>query len=72
MIKAFQKLTAVVAIVLWITVIVVIVIAIAKHQFWNLTPLIAHNRPQNYVGWMVIIAFICSVVSPILKLIEGK
>lgn len=70
MIKIIQKVTTAVAIILWIAVVVVIAIAIAKHQFWNLTPIIAHNRPQNCVGWMIVVAFICSVVSPSLKLIN--
>lgn len=72
MIKTFQRVTAIVAVVLWIAVILVFAIAIAKHQFWSLAPIIAHNRPQNYVGWMVTIAFVCSIISPILRLIEGK
>ena len=39
MIKTLQKLVGIMAVVLWIVVILVIVIAIARHQFWQLTPL---------------------------------
>lgn len=70
MIKSFKILTAGMAIILWAATIAVIAIAISKHQFWNLTPIIAHNWPQNYLGWMVTAAFICSIASPILKLID--
>lgn len=72
MIKALQRLTAIVAVVLWIVAIFVIIIAITKHQFWELTPIIAYNMPQNYLGWIITVAFICSVASPILKLIDGR
>lgn len=72
MIKTLQKLVGITAVVLWIAVILVIVIAIARHQFWQLTPFIAYNRPQEIVGWMVTIAFICSIVNPILKLVNSK
>ena len=55
-----------------IVVILVIVIAIARHQFWQLTPFIAYNRPQGIIGWMITVAFICTIVSSILKLVDSK
>lgn len=72
MIKKLQKLTFAIAVVLWIAVILVIAIAINRHQFWQITPFIAHNKPQNFVGWLITIAFICTVVSPILRLVSDK
>ena len=72
MIKTLQKLVGIMAAVLWIVVILVIVIAIARHQFWQLTPFIAYNRPQGIIGWMITVAFICTIVSSILKLVDSK
>ncbi len=60
----FVKLAA---IVMWLATIISIVIAIQHHQFWQLMPIIAHNRVQNYLGWLVTGAVLLSIYSFSLK-----
>lgn len=68
-----HKIIRTIAILLWLTALILVIVAASNHQFWSLTPLIAHNRPQNFLGWIITIAFIFTVCSPILKRIaESK
>lgn len=64
-----HKVVKILAILLWLIAVVVITVAIMNHSFWSLMPIIAYNHVQNYLGWIVVIALILSVCSPILKLI---
>lgn len=58
------------AIILWIIVIAIVAYKVGNHTFWSLTPIIAHNRVQNYLGWLVVFAFICSIATPFLGLFK--
>lgn len=70
--KNLHRIIKYTAIFLWLLAIIIIAVAIANHSFWSLTPIIAHNRIQNYLGWIVATAFVLSVCSPIIKLISGE
>lgn len=65
--NTLHKLVKWTAIILWL-----IAAAVKNHTFWSLTPIIAHNRIQNYLGWIIAIAFILSVCSPIINLASGE
>lgn len=60
------------AIVLWILVIEIFVVVIAKNQLWSMGPLITHNQPRNYLGWLIVGAIASTAVSAVLKLTQGK
>lgn len=55
------------AIILWLVFVITIVVFILNHSFWNMMPIIAHNRVQNWLGWDLVFAIILSICSPILK-----
>lgn len=48
--------------------ILILAIAIINHQFWSLMPIIAYNHVQNYLGWIIVIAFALTICSLILKI----
>ncbi len=60
------------AIVLWILVIGIFVVATAKNQLWSMGPLITHNQPRNYLGWLIVGTIASTAVSAVLKLTQGK
>lgn len=64
-----HKAVKTIAILLWLIAIIIIAVAIIKHSIWNLMPIITHNHVQNYLGWIIVIAFILSICSPIIKII---
>lgn len=68
-IKSLHTLIKSVAILLWLDFAVTIVALILNHSFWSMMPIIAHNYPQNWLGWELTIAVILSFCSSILKLI---
>lgn len=70
--KIVQKLMTILAIALWILVIGIFVVAIAKNQLWSMGPIITHNQPSNFLGWMIVGAIASTAVSAILKLVQGK
>lgn len=65
-----HKIFKLAAIILWAIAVILIIAAVINHQFWNLMPIIAYNRPQNYLGWIISLAFACTIVSPIIKWIS--
>ena len=66
--KNIQRLTTVLAIILWLTVIGIFAIAFAKNQLWSMGPIITYNRPRNALGWLIVAAIAVSTISVILKL----
>lgn len=72
MMKNIQRLTMVLAIVLWLVVIGIFAVAIAKNQLWSMGPIITYNRPRNALGWLIVAAITASAVSAILKLTQDK
>lgn len=70
--KTMHKLVKWTAIVLWIIIIAIVAYKISNNTFWDLAPIIAHNHVQNYLGWLVIFAVICSIATPFLGLFEKK
>ena len=70
--KIAQRITGIAAIILWIASIAILVIAGMQHKLLGLLPIIAYNRPQNFVGWMVVLAVICTGVRIFLNLFKGK
>lgn len=43
--------------------------AIVSHQFWiELTPIIAHNHVENYVGWLIIIVLFLTIITIVSKI----
>lgn len=70
--NTLHKLVKWTAIILWLIAAIIIAVAVKNHTFWSLTPIIAHNRIQNYLGWIIVIAFILSVCSPIINLASGE
>lgn len=70
--KKVQKTTKILAIILWILSVAVLVIAGMQHRLLSLLPIIAYNRPQNFVGWMVVFAVVLSLVSVFLRLFVEK
>lgn len=48
--KNIRVAITILAVVLWLVVIGIFAVAIAKNQLWNLGPVITHNRPQNALG----------------------
>ena len=67
--KIAQRITGIAAIILWIASIAILVIAGMQHKLLGLLPIIAYNRPQNFVGWMVVLA---TGVRIFLNLFKGK
>ena len=67
--KIAQRITGIAAIILWIALLV---IAGMQHKLLGLLPIIAYNRPQNFVGWMVVLAVIFTGVRIFLNLFKGK
>lgn len=65
-----QKVTGLVAIILWILVVAILVIAGMQHRLLDLLPLIAYNRPQNFVGWMLVFAVIFTLIRVFLNLFK--
>lgn len=65
-----QKVTGLVAIILWILVVAILVIAGMQHRLLDLLPLIAYNRPQNFVGWMLVLAVIFTLIRVFLNLFK--
>ncbi|MBB1079756.1 hypothetical protein H5S09_07500 [Limosilactobacillus sp. STM2_1] len=65
-----HKIIKLAAIILWLVAIALVIVAIIKHQFWKLMPIIAYNRPQNYLGWIISFALACTIASPLIKLIS--
>ena len=70
--KNIRVAITILAVVLWLVVIGIFAVAIAKNQLWNLGPVITHNRPQNALGWLIIAAAAVTAVSVILKLTSNK
>lgn len=70
--KTIHNLVKWIAIVLWIIIIAIVAYKIGNHTFWSLAPIIAHNHVQNYLGWLVILAFIFSIATPFLGLFDKK
>lgn len=70
--KQVQRITGIVAIVLWILAIAILVIAAMQHKLLGLLPIIAYNRPQNFVGWIVVFAVIFTIVRIFLNLFKEK
>lgn len=67
-IKVLHTLVKSVAVLLWVSFVVAIIVLILNHRFWSMMPIIAHNYPQNWLGWELIIAVILSFCSPIIKI----
>lgn len=65
-----QKVTGLVAIILWILVVAILVVAGMQHRLLDLLPLIAYNRPQNFVGWMLVLAVIFTLIRVFLNLFK--
>lgn len=70
--KIAQRITGIAAIILWIASIAVLVIAGMQHKLLGLLPIIAYNRPQNFVGWMVTFAVIFTFIRIFLNLFKGR
>lgn len=70
--KIAQRITGIAAIILWIASIAILVIAGMQHKLLGLLPIIAYNRPQNFVGWMVVFAVVFTVIRIFLNLFKGK
>lgn len=52
----------------WGIVVGVLLNAIVSHHFWTeLTPIIAHNHIENYLGWLIVFALCLSIVTVITK-----
>lgn len=68
--KKVQKVTGLVAIILWILVVAILVVAGMQHRLLDLLPLIAYNRPQNFVGWMLVLAVIFTLIRVFLNLFK--
>lgn len=67
-----QRITGIVAIILWILMAVILVIAGMQHKLLGLLPLIAYNRPQNFVGWLLLFVAIFTMIRIFLNLFVGK
>ena len=70
--KNIQRLTTILAIILWVVVIGIFVVAVANNQLWSMGPVITYNRPRNALGWLIVAAIAASAVSAILKLTHDK
>ena len=70
--KNIQRLTTILAIILWVVVIGIFVVAVANNQLWSMGPVITYNRPRNALGWLIVAAIAASAVSAILKLTQDK
>lgn len=70
--KTLRRALTYLSIALWATVIAVFITLAIRHKLINYMPIIAYNRPQNYVGWLVVLALIYTVVSAFLRLFETK
>ena len=70
--KNIQRLTTILAIILWLVVIGIFVMAVANNQLWSMGPVITHNRPQNALGWLIVAAIAVTAVSVILRLTRNK
>ncbi|MBC6349587.1 hypothetical protein [Lactobacillus melliventris] len=70
--KIIQRLTTILAIILWLVVIGIFAVAISNNQLWSMGPVIAYNRPQNALGWLIVAAIAATAVSVILKLTRDK
>ena len=70
--KNIQRLTTILAIILWVVVIGIFVVAVANNQLWSMGPIITYNRPRNALGWLIVAAIAASAVSAILKLTQDK
>lgn len=70
--KNIRVAITILAVVLWLVVIGIFAVAIAKNQLWNLGPVITYNRPQNALGGLIIAAAAVTAVSVILKLTSNK
>ena len=69
--RTLRQLFKWLAIICWVLVAAIVAWALIKHQLWLWAPIIAYNRPQNILGWLVIIAFVSSAASPLCGLIAG-
>lgn len=66
-IRSINLILKLLAILLWITIFLIIVVSIMQHNFWRLTPIFAYNHPQGLLGWSICLAIVLSVLTVLTK-----
>ena len=67
--KLIHVISKYVAILFWIIVLCILFFAVfIKHNIWGFMPIYAYNLPQGFLGWMLCIAVLLSIISASTKI----